>query len=140
MSSFCEAKFYRAIVETLNDRVGRYMLFMMVFNAGMWNASTGELILPARLQLHATYPAKQHSCPRHLQCMPICLPFHMLFSCPTNSILDAPSWRPFISPWAPSLDGHSLSWFPCRLCWKSSSYMGQTEFPPPFVAFGSIAE
>lgn len=47
MSTYCEARFYRAVVETLNDRVGRYMLFMLVFSAGMWNSATGEL--PTRL-------------------------------------------------------------------------------------------
>jgi len=43
VSSFCEAKFYRAVVETVNERVGRYMLFGMIFSAGMWGASTGQL-------------------------------------------------------------------------------------------------
>ncbi|KDQ15681.1 glycosyltransferase family 22 protein [Botryobasidium botryosum FD-172 SS1] len=40
VSSFCEAKFYRAVVESMNDRLGRYMLFMLVCSAGMWNAAT----------------------------------------------------------------------------------------------------
>lgn len=43
--SFCEAKFYRTIVETMNDRVGRYTLFMLIFSAGMWNASTGKSVV-----------------------------------------------------------------------------------------------
>lgn len=42
VSTFCEAKFYRTVAVTLNDRVGRYMLFMLLFSAGMWNASTGN--------------------------------------------------------------------------------------------------
>jgi len=39
--SLCEAQFYRSVVVYVNDRVGRYMLFMLLFSAGMWNASTG---------------------------------------------------------------------------------------------------
>jgi hypothetical protein len=39
--SLCEARFYRSVVEHISDRVGRYMLFMLFFSAGMWNASTG---------------------------------------------------------------------------------------------------
>ena len=53
MSTYCEAKFYRAVVETLNDRVGRYMLFMLVFSAGMWNASTGKVPVPIHARLTA---------------------------------------------------------------------------------------
>ncbi|KAF8495055.1 glycosyltransferase family 22 protein [Gautieria morchelliformis] len=51
MSTFCEAKLYRAVVETLNDRVGRYMLFMLVFSAGMWNSSTS--FLPSSFAMYA---------------------------------------------------------------------------------------
>jgi alpha-1,2-mannosyltransferase len=36
----CEAKFYRTVHEKVNDRVGRYLFFMLLFSAGMWNAST----------------------------------------------------------------------------------------------------
>lgn len=39
--SLCEAQFYRSVVVHVSDRVGRYMLFMLLFSAGMWNASTG---------------------------------------------------------------------------------------------------
>ena len=42
ISSYCEAKFYRAVVETINERVGRYMLLAMAFSAGMWSASVGK--------------------------------------------------------------------------------------------------
>lgn len=48
--SFVEARFYRAVVEHVNDRVGRYFLFGMLLSAGMWNASTGEL--------HSYYPIR----------------------------------------------------------------------------------
>lgn len=40
ISALCEAKFYRTIVEAVNERVGRYTLFGMILSAGMWNAST----------------------------------------------------------------------------------------------------
>lgn len=40
ISTLCEAKFYRTVVEVVNERVGRYTLFAMIFSAGMWNAST----------------------------------------------------------------------------------------------------
>ena len=42
ISTLCEAKVYRAVVDTVNERVGRYMLFGMIFSAGMWSASVGE--------------------------------------------------------------------------------------------------
>lgn len=45
ISSFCEAKFYRTVVETINERVGRYLLFGIMFSAGMWGASAGMLLL-----------------------------------------------------------------------------------------------
>ncbi|KAF8585144.1 glycosyltransferase family 22 protein [Ramaria rubella] len=51
ISSYCEAKFYRAIVETMNDRVGRYTFFMLVFSTGMWNASTA--FLPSSFAMYA---------------------------------------------------------------------------------------
>ncbi|KAF8167320.1 glycosyltransferase family 22 protein [Crassisporium funariophilum] len=38
-----EAKLYRTIVDKINERVGRYYFFMMLFSAGMWNASTSFL-------------------------------------------------------------------------------------------------
>ncbi|KAF8527552.1 glycosyltransferase family 22 protein [Hysterangium stoloniferum] len=51
VSSFCEARFYRSIADTLNDRVGRYMLFMLIFSTGMWNASTA--FLPSSFAMYA---------------------------------------------------------------------------------------
>jgi hypothetical protein len=41
-SSFCEAKFYRAVVDTVNERVGRYLLFGMLFSADMFGSAVGE--------------------------------------------------------------------------------------------------
>jgi len=43
--TICEAKLYDTVRLKINNRVARYMLFMLVANAGMWNASTGESIL-----------------------------------------------------------------------------------------------
>ncbi|ORY24212.1 putative mannosyltransferase [Naematelia encephala] len=43
VSSFCEAKFFRAVVEVVHERVGRYMLFAMAFSAGMWGSSVAFL-------------------------------------------------------------------------------------------------
>ena len=45
VSSICEAFLYRTVVDKINYRVGRYMLFFMLFSAGMWNASICEWIL-----------------------------------------------------------------------------------------------
>jgi alpha-1,2-mannosyltransferase len=41
VSVFCEARLYRAVVEKVNERVGRYLLFLLLTGAGMWNAATG---------------------------------------------------------------------------------------------------
>jgi alpha-1,2-mannosyltransferase len=41
ISVFAEAKFYRTVYEKINERVGRYLFFMLLFSAGMWNASAG---------------------------------------------------------------------------------------------------
>jgi len=61
VSSFVEAKFYRSVADCVHERVGRYMLFMLLFNAGMWNATTGELvshtILRALTRLEAFLPS-----------------------------------------------------------------------------------
>lgn len=45
MCSISEAKLYDTVRLKINNRVARYMLFMLVANAGMWNASTGEPLL-----------------------------------------------------------------------------------------------
>lgn len=47
ISSFCEARFYRAVVEALNERVGRYLLFFLLTGAGMYNASIGASCDPS---------------------------------------------------------------------------------------------
>lgn len=58
-TSFCEARLYRAVVDHVNDRVGRYMLFMLLFSAGMWNASTA--FLPSTFAMYATTAAASFS-------------------------------------------------------------------------------
>jgi hypothetical protein len=50
ISSYCEAKLYRSVAENVHLRVGRYMLFMLVFSAGMWTASTGTRTQKSYLQ------------------------------------------------------------------------------------------
>ncbi|KAH9858242.1 glycosyltransferase family 22 protein [Lenzites betulinus] len=49
--SLCEVTFYRAVVDRINYRVGRYVFFLIVFNAGMWSASTS--FLPSSFAMYA---------------------------------------------------------------------------------------
>ncbi|KAI1793985.1 asparagine-linked glycosylation 9 protein isoform a [Ganoderma leucocontextum] len=51
ISSLCEVTFYRAVVEHINYRVGRYVFFTLLFNAGMWIASTS--FLPSSFAMYA---------------------------------------------------------------------------------------
>ncbi|KAL6304798.1 asparagine-linked glycosylation 9 protein isoform a [Sparassis latifolia] len=51
ISSVCETAFYRAVVERINYRVGRYVFFMLLFSAGMWTASTA--FLPSSFAMYA---------------------------------------------------------------------------------------
>lgn len=39
--TLAEAKFYRTVYEKINERVGRYLFFMLLFSAGIWHASVG---------------------------------------------------------------------------------------------------
>ncbi|WVQ74450.1 hypothetical protein IAR50_004051 [Cryptococcus sp. DSM 104548] len=50
--SFAEAKFYRTVVEAINERVGRYMLFIMMLSAGMSFASVS--FLPSSFTMYTT--------------------------------------------------------------------------------------
>ncbi|RDB28713.1 Alpha-1,2-mannosyltransferase ALG9 [Hypsizygus marmoreus] len=43
VSALAEAKFYRTVATKINERVGRYLFFMLLFSTGMWNASTAFL-------------------------------------------------------------------------------------------------
>ncbi|THH03959.1 hypothetical protein EW145_g5876 [Phellinidium pouzarii] len=51
VSTLCEAKLYRTVMEKINFRVGRYLFFMLLFSAGMWNASTA--FLPSTFAMYA---------------------------------------------------------------------------------------
>jgi len=50
ISTLTEAAFYRAVHQKINERVGRYLFFMMLFSAGMWNASTGQFLVPSTIK------------------------------------------------------------------------------------------
>ncbi|KAF9074855.1 glycosyltransferase family 22 protein [Rhodocollybia butyracea] len=43
LSSLSEVTLYRKVYEKVNHRVGRYLFFILLFNAGMWNASAAFL-------------------------------------------------------------------------------------------------
>ncbi|KAI0375445.1 glycosyltransferase family 22 protein [Pilatotrama ljubarskyi] len=51
ISSLCEVTFYRSVVERINYRVGRYVFFLLLLNAGMWTASTA--FLPSSFAMYA---------------------------------------------------------------------------------------
>ncbi|KAJ7170207.1 glycosyltransferase family 22 protein [Mycena filopes] len=50
VSVLAEAKFYRTVYEKINERVGRYLFFMLLFSAGMWNASAA--LLPSSFAMY----------------------------------------------------------------------------------------
>ncbi|KAJ3504710.1 hypothetical protein NLJ89_g7791 [Agrocybe chaxingu] len=52
VSTLVEATLYRTIVTAVNERVGRYYFFLMIFSAGMWNASTA--LLPSTFAMYTT--------------------------------------------------------------------------------------
>jgi alpha-1,2-mannosyltransferase len=51
ISSACEAAFFRAVVEAVNERVGRYLFFAMALSAGMFSASVA--FLPSSFAMYA---------------------------------------------------------------------------------------
>ncbi|ORX48881.1 hypothetical protein DM01DRAFT_1385425 [Hesseltinella vesiculosa] len=53
--SFCEARFYRAIVNEVNPHVGRYVLVILLFSAGMYHASVA--FLPSTFSMYSTMMA-----------------------------------------------------------------------------------
>lgn len=57
--TICEAKLYETVRLKINNRVARYMLFMLVANAGMWNASTA--LLPSSFAMYTTMLALSHA-------------------------------------------------------------------------------
>ncbi|KAL1757275.1 glycosyltransferase family 22 protein [Schizophyllum commune] len=50
-STLIESYFYRSVYTHINERVGRYLFFMLSFNAGMWNAAPA--FLPSSFAMHA---------------------------------------------------------------------------------------
>ncbi|KAG0707441.1 glycosyltransferase family 22 protein [Suillus ampliporus] len=59
VSTLCEAKLCCTVVEKVNERVGRYLFFMLLFNAGMWNAAPA--FLPSSFAMYATMMAFTYS-------------------------------------------------------------------------------
>ncbi|KAI9460480.1 asparagine-linked glycosylation 9 protein isoform a [Lactarius psammicola] len=59
ISTICEAKLYDTVRLKINNRVARYMLFMLAANAGMWNASTA--LLPSSFAMYTTMFALSHA-------------------------------------------------------------------------------
>ncbi|KAI0257241.1 asparagine-linked glycosylation 9 protein isoform a [Lactifluus subvellereus] len=55
----CEGKLYETVRRKINNRVARYMLFMLAANAGMWNAATA--LLPSSFAMYATMLALSHA-------------------------------------------------------------------------------
>ncbi|KAK2461410.1 hypothetical protein APHAL10511_005873 [Amanita phalloides] len=51
LSTFTEVAFYRSVHQKINERVGRYLFFMLLCSAGMWNASTA--FLPSSFAMYA---------------------------------------------------------------------------------------
>lgn len=68
ISVLAEAKFYRTVFEKINERVGRYLFFMLLFSAGMWNASTGKFI---EHKATSVDPVQQHFYHPRLVCIPL---------------------------------------------------------------------
>ncbi|KAJ7597477.1 glycosyltransferase family 22 protein [Mycena floridula] len=52
LSSFSEVTLYRNVYEKVNERVGRYLFFILLFNAGLWNASAA--FLPSSFAMYTT--------------------------------------------------------------------------------------
>lgn len=58
ITSFCEAFFYRTVVDKINYRAGRYLFFLMLFSVGMWNASIA--FLPSSFAMYFNVIAFAH--------------------------------------------------------------------------------
>lgn len=48
LSTVCEARFYRSIADNVSLRIGRYTLFFLIFNAGMYTSATSTFTQPHR--------------------------------------------------------------------------------------------
>lgn len=42
VAAYCETRFYRAVVEGISPKIGRYVLLFLACGTGMWIASTGK--------------------------------------------------------------------------------------------------
>ncbi|KAJ9475847.1 Alpha-1,2-mannosyltransferase ALG9 [Pseudozyma hubeiensis] len=83
VSSFVDARFYKAVADVFSPRVGRYCLMALATSAGIYEASTA--LLPSSFVMHATTLAFSS-----------CLyPARLPSSDP--SVLSVPSQRPFRS-------------------------------------------
>jgi hypothetical protein len=74
ISTLCEAKLYETVKDKINNRVGRYFLFFLLTNVGMWNASSGLSVL--RDHLFANSSLIQRFYLRRLPCMRQLSPTH----------------------------------------------------------------
>ncbi|KAL4062977.1 glycosyltransferase family 22 protein [Scleroderma yunnanense] len=52
ISTLCEAKLCRTVATKVNEHVGRYLFFMLLFNTGMWIATAA--FLPSSFVMYAT--------------------------------------------------------------------------------------
>ncbi|THH33402.1 hypothetical protein EUX98_g781 [Antrodiella citrinella] len=57
ISAYCETALYRAAVDKINYRAGRYLFFMLLVSSGMWIASTCNVFALLNWQLYS----REHS-------------------------------------------------------------------------------
>jgi len=104
--TICEAKLYDTVRLKINNRVARYMLFMLVASAGMWNASTGEsLPYAACFELTISVQPFSH---RLLRCIPRCLRYRTRLYHPATKTAGERLQLSYTSPLELSLAGPSL--------------------------------
>ncbi len=85
ISTFSEVILYRQVYEKVNQRVGRYLFFMLAFSAGMWNASTGKevaTVFSDPVELSISFSSFL-VCHVYVECS-LCL-FHRPFICKGSS-------------------------------------------------------
>ncbi len=113
ISSVCEAKLYRAVMEHVYYRVGRYLFFILLFSAGMWNSATGAVVLYPRCdgQLKTFL---QLSFLQHLPCSRRRLPSRTRYDRHPRPTGTEPCLPRFFSQRVPSSVGRSPSPSPFR--------------------------
>ncbi|KAK0546562.1 mannosyltransferase [Tilletia horrida] len=90
LSSAVEAKFCTAVVDTIHPRVGKYLFFLLLTNAGMSAASTA--LLPSTFTMYTTTLALAYAF------YPSRLPSPNSVSAPSNlSVTDTPAGRTLIA-------------------------------------------